>query len=94
MNWKTFFLKFFRNIVVGVILGVVVLGLFGYLLGGMEGLVNMVYWGVALGLIGGFSSGLGMIFEAKYWGEGNYRMFPEWHLFVKKDDDKGKTPSH
>lgn len=95
MNWKTFFLKFLRNLVIGVLLGVVLLGIFGYLLGGREGLVNMVYWGVALGLIGGFSAGLGMIFEAKFWGgDGNYKLFPEWNLFVKKADDEDKKSDY
>jgi hypothetical protein len=94
MDWKTFFIKFFRNIVIGMVLGVIVLGLFGYLLGGMEGLVNMAYWGVALGLIGGFSSGLGMIFEAKFWGDGNYKMFPEWNWFIKKSGDGHEKTDH
>jgi len=94
MNWKIFFLKFFRNLVLGVVIGVVVLGIFGYLLAGKEGMINMAYWGVALGLIGGFSSGLGIIFEAKFWGEGNYKIFPEWNWFVKKSDDKEKKTDH
>ena len=43
MNWKVFFLKFFRNIFLGVILGALALGLFGYLVGGQEGLINGAY---------------------------------------------------
>ena len=84
MNWKIFFIKFLRNLVLGVVMGVVLLGGFGYLLAGKEGLVNMAYWGVALGLLGGFSSGLGIIFEAKFWGAGNYQILPEWNWFIKK----------
>ena len=92
MNWKIFFLKFLRNLVLGVIMGVVLLGIFGYVLGGKEGLINMVFWGVALGLIGGFSSGLGMIFEAGFWGKGqNIGMFPEWNWFVKEPKDEKKN---
>jgi hypothetical protein len=94
MNWKIFLLKFLRNVVIGVILGIVILGSFGFLLGGREGLVNMVYWGIALGLIGGFSSGIGIIFEAKFWGEGNYKIFPEWNWFVKKSDDQDKKSDY
>jgi hypothetical protein len=90
MNWKTFFVKFLRNVVLGVILGVVLLGGFGYLLSGREGMINMAYWGLALGLIGGFSSGLGILFEAKFWGEGNYRILPEWDWFTKKSNDEKK----
>lgn len=92
MDWKVFLLKFLRNLVISVLLCVAVLGLLGYLLGGQEGLVNMVYWGLALGLLGGFSWGLGMIFEAKFWGgEGNYKIFPEWSWFIKKSDDDKKN---
>ena len=91
MNWKTFFIKFFRNVVISVVLSVVILGLLGYLLGGTVGLVNMAYWGLALGLLGGFSIGIGMIFQAKFWGgEGNYKIFPEWNWFIKKSDDEDK----
>jgi drug/metabolite transporter (DMT)-like permease len=92
MNWKTFFLKFLRNLVISVLLCVGVLGLLGYLLGGQEGFVNMVYWGLALGLLGGFSFGIGMIFLAKFWSQqGNYTMFPEWSWFIKKSDDDNKN---
>lgn len=88
MNWKIFFIKFFRNLILGIVLGAVLLGIFGYFLAGKEGMINMAYWGVALGLIGGFSSGLGLIFEAKFWEEGaNVQMFPEWNWFVKKPKD-------
>lgn len=91
MNWKTFFLKFFRNLVISVVLCVAVLGLLGYLVGGTVGLVNMMNWGLVLGLLGGFSFGIGMIFQAKFWGgEGNYKMFPEWNWFIKKSDDDQK----
>jgi hypothetical protein len=89
MNWKIFFFKFFRNLMLGVVIGVVLLGIFGYLLAGKEGMINMAYWGIALGLIGGFSSGLGLIFEAKFWGDGtNVKMFPEWNWFIKKPKDE------
>ena len=89
MNWKIFFIKFVRNVILGVIAGVLLLGVFGYILAGREGMINMAYWGVALGLIGGFSSGLGIIFEARFWEDGkNVQMFPEWNWFVKKSDNE------
>jgi len=92
MNWKTFLLKFLRNVVISVVLCVVVLGLFGYLLSGTVGLVNMMYWGLAFGLLGGFSWGIGMIFEAKFWGgEGNYKILPEWNWFIRNSDDDQKS---
>jgi len=43
MNWKTFFIKFLRNVIMGIVFSVVVLGALGYLLGGKDGLINMVY---------------------------------------------------
>ncbi len=87
MNWKTFFIKFLRNVAIGIIMGVVILGGIGFHLSGWEGLVNMAYWGVALGLIGGFSSGFGMIVQANFWGKGNYQIYPEWNWFIKKSKD-------
>jgi hypothetical protein len=91
MNWKIFLIKFIRNVVLAVLLGVVLMGGFGYLLSGKEGLVNMAYWGLAIGLIGGFFSGIGLIFESKFWGDGNFQIMPEWNWFIKKsEDDKQK----
>ena len=91
MNWKTFLLKFLRNVILGVIFSVVVLGGLGYLLGGKDGLVNMVYWGIALGVIGGFFSGIGVMFEAEFWNkDSHYKIFPEWNWFIKKSDNDHK----
>ncbi len=94
MNWKTYFLRFLRNVVLGIVFSVVVLGVFGYLLGGKDGLVNMAYWGIALGVIGGFFSGIGVLFEADFWGKGNYKIFPDWNWFIKKSDDQGRESDH
>jgi hypothetical protein len=88
VNWKIFFIRFLRNVLMGVVMGVVSLGIFGYLLAGKEGAINMTYWGLALGLLGGFASGIGVLFEAGYWGKGeNIQNFPEWNWFIKKEDD-------
>jgi hypothetical protein len=87
MNWKIFFLKFFRNILFGVFLGALALGIFGYLVGGQAGLVNGAYWGAILGLIGGFFSGTTLFF--KFLGQpGNYQYFPEYNWFIKRDEEK------
>ena len=88
MNWKIFFIKFFRNVIFGVVFSVVALGLFGFILGGKEGLINMIYWGIALGLMGGFSAGIGVIFQADFYGKDeNYQLLPEWNWFAKQSDD-------
>ena len=92
MDWKMFLVKFLRNMVVGTLLTVTVLGLIGYLLGGMAGLTNMALWGLALGLLGSFSSGLAMIVSAKYWGVAdNYQFHPLWNWFVKKSDNDHRS---
>ena len=93
MNWKIFVFQFLRNVVLGVLIGVFALSLFGYLLAGKEGAVNMAYWGVALGLLGGFASGIGVLFEANYWGKGeNIQNLPEWNWFIKQEDDPKNSP--
>lgn len=95
MNWKIFLFKFLRNVVIGVIFGVVLLGAFGYLLAGKEGLINMAYWGIALGLIGGFFSGIGVMYEAEFWSkDDNYKIFPGWIWFIKDSNDKNKKSDY
>lgn len=86
-------LKFLRNVIVGLVIGVVALSIFGYLLAGKEGAVNMAYWGIALGLLGSFASGIGVLFEAGYWGRGeNIQNLPEWNWFVKKEEERKNSP--
>ncbi len=87
MNWKIFFLKFFRNIILGVFLGMLIMGLLGFLWGGPGGAVNAAYWGVALGLIGGFFSGI--VIYAQFWIKpGTFQMYPDYNWFVKKEEEK------
>ena len=89
MNWKMFLLLFLRNIVLGVVLGAAALGLFGYFLAAQAGFIGGVYWGAILGLIGGVFSGITLLY--RFWEQpGNYRMFPEYNWFVKKDEDHKK----
>ena len=87
MEWKVFVLKFFRNVLLGIVIGALVLGFFGYLIAGQEGLIGGAYWGAILGLIGGVFSGIVLLFQ--FWGHAeNYQMFPEYNWFVKKEEDK------
>jgi len=91
MNLKTLLLKFLRNFVIGIVVGVSILSLLGYILGGWEGLINMVYFGVVLGVLGGFTAGIGVIVQANFWGKkGNYKFLPEWNWFINKSEDEDK----
>ena len=84
MEWKIFFLKFFRNVVLGVVLGTVALALFGYLLAGKEEARDQ--WrllGCHPGINSGFFSGITIL--ARFWGnDGNYRKVPRVQLVHKK----------
>jgi hypothetical protein len=87
MNWKIFLYLFVRNVFLGIVLGAAALGLFGYLVGGQEGLINGAYWGAVLGLIGGVFSGITLLY--RFWEQpGNYQMFPEYSWFIKKEEEK------
>ena len=91
MNWKTLLLKFLRNFVIGIVVSVSILSLLGYILGGWEGLINMVYFGVVLGVLGGLSAGIGVIVQANFWGKkGNYKLLPEWNWFINNSVDVDK----
>ena len=67
MTGRISILKFLLVLVGGTALGGLVLGIFGFLLAGREGFVNMAYWGLVIGLLGGISEGLGVLIGAKYW---------------------------
>jgi hypothetical protein len=67
MDWLKFLKKFLRNLVVFTLGAGLVLGLFGFILSGKEGFINMAIWGLALGLIGSISGGLAMLINANYW---------------------------
>jgi len=91
MNWKTLLLKFLRNFVIGIVVSVSILSLIGYILGGWEGFINMVYFGVVLGVLGGLFAGIGVIVQANFWGKkGNYKFLPEWNWFINNSVDEYK----
>lgn len=48
MSGRISILKFLLTVVGGTLLGGLALGLFGFLLAGKEGFVNMVSWGLAM----------------------------------------------
>jgi membrane associated rhomboid family serine protease len=87
MNWKIFLYLFFRNVVLGIVIGAAMLGIFGYVVGGQVGFINGAYWGAVLGLIGGVFSGITLLY--RFWEQPvNYQMFPEYNWFVKKEEEK------
>jgi len=91
MSWKTFLLKFLRNVIVGTILSGLFLGVFGYLLAGREGFINMMVWGLALGSIGSFSSGLALLLYAFYWGDYAGRFGSWWFKKESEGEDKSSN---
>ena len=84
--------KFLRFVVVGTVLTTVVLGGFGYLLSGREGLINMGTWGIALGLLGSFSGGLAMLVETHFWTGYAGRFGKSW--FKKESEGEDNKPDY
>jgi hypothetical protein len=85
-NWKLIG-GFLKSIVFGVVASTLFLGLFGLLLGGVPGMVNMAIWGMVLGLVGGAIGGLG-IMMARYGQEigGNYSRWRQEQEGRETDD--------
>lgn len=84
--------KFLRFVVVGTVLATVVMGGIGYLLAGIEGMVNMGIWGIALGLLGSFSGGLAMLIYTHYWSGYAERFGKSW--FEKESEGENNRPDY
>jgi hypothetical protein len=67
MSGRISILKFLLTVVGGTLLGGLALGLFGFLLAGKEGFVNMVSWGLAIGFLGSLSTGFAMLVNTHFW---------------------------
>lgn len=67
MTGRISIFKFLLTVVGGTLFGGLALGIFGFLLAGKEGFVNMVSWGLALGFLGSISMGFAMIVGAHFW---------------------------
>jgi hypothetical protein len=52
MTGRISILKFLLILVGGTLFGGLALGIFGFLLAGKEGFVNMATWGLAIGFLG------------------------------------------
>jgi hypothetical protein len=84
--------KFLRFVLIGTVLTTVVLGGFGYLLAGREGMLNLGAWGIALGLLGSFSSGIAMLVQAHYWTGYSERFGKYW--FKKESEGENHKPDY
>lgn len=67
MTGRISIVKFLLTVVGGTLFGGLALGVFGFLLAGKEGFVNMLSWGLAIGFLGSISTGLAMLINAHFW---------------------------
>jgi hypothetical protein len=92
MTGRISILKFLLTIVGGTLFGGLALGIFGFLLAGKEGFVNMVSWGLAIGFLGSISTGLAMLISAHYWTGYAQRFGKE--EFKKISEGEDHTPDY
>jgi hypothetical protein len=69
MNWVRFIKRFFIVLVLSIVGSTLLLGGFGFLLAGKEGMINAGGWGLILGIMGGLSGGVLFALNAKFWGD-------------------------
>lgn len=86
--------KFFRNIVIGILIIGMLFGVVGFLLLGIVGFFNMVPLGLIIGFFGSLVLGYAMWVKAHSYGgplEGNtVKLLGEWWWFVKESAENGK----
>jgi hypothetical protein len=82
MDWKHFFIVFVRNVIITLGLSSLSLGMFGLLLAGWEGFVNMAIWGLVLGLMAVPMTA--WMIQGKYWSDFAGR-YSQW--WVKKETE-------
>jgi len=92
MTGRISILKFLLVLVGGTALGGLALGIFGYLLAGKEGFVNMGYWGLVIGFLGGISNGFAMLIGAHYWTGYAERFGKAW--FKKESEGEDQKPDY
>jgi len=85
-------LRFLRFVLIGTVLTTLVMGGFGFLLSGWEGMINMGLWGIVLGLLGSFSGGLAMLVQAHYWTGYSERFGRDW--FKKESEGEDHKPDY
>lgn len=87
MTGRISIVKFLLVLIGGTALGGLVLGIFGFLLAGKEGFLNMVSWGLAIGFLGGISNGLAMLIGVHYWTGYAHRFGSESFKKISEGDE-------
>jgi hypothetical protein len=94
MIGKIAILKFLRNLVLGTALGGLILGIFGFLLAGKEGFVNMAILGLVIGFFGSLILRFTVLVQSyglDTFGKTKIKNL-EYGWFVKtRDDNKTKS---
>lgn len=78
MNWPKFFIRYFMNILSGAAVGVIALGVLGWILAGKQGLSNGVNLGLLFGLLAGLTVGALLALNTRYWGDFAGRLAGWW----------------
>jgi hypothetical protein len=92
MTGRISILKFLLILVGGILFGGLTLGIFGFLLAGKEGFVNMATWGLAIGFLGSVSTGFGMLVSTHFW-TGYAQRFGE-ESFKKISEGEDNKPDY
>jgi len=87
MNWVRFIKRFFIVLVLSIVGSTLLLGGFGFLLAGKEGMINAGGWGLILGIMGVLSSGVLFALNASFWGDYAGRFGSAW---LKKETEGDK----
>ena len=87
MSGRVSILKFLLTVVGGTLFGGLALGIFGFLLAGKEGFVNMVRWGLAIGFLGSISTGIAMLISAHFWTGYSQRFGEETSKKISEGED-------
>ena len=87
MTGRISILKFLLILVGGILFGGLTLGIFGFLLAGKEGFVNMATWGLAIGFLGSVSTGFGMLVSTHFWTGYSQRFGEESFKKISEGED-------
>jgi hypothetical protein len=92
MTGRISIVKFPLILVGGTLFGGLALGIFGFLLAGKEGFVNMASWGLAIGFLGSISTGFAMLVSTHFWT--GYAQRFETESFKKISEGEDYKPDY